>query len=129
MTSGWASPWRTLLPRDKRLSLEQSALVETARVLGQGRSLPVYLEDDELCKVASVVFRDTGHVDLIPKSIRPAVEKAASYYDLPLEWFEDKTTVGVDFTELFLAGSAKVPEFETYFRCLCALHKRRRKYA
>lgn len=117
------------MPRDKRLNLEQSALIETARVLGTGRALPVYLEDNELSKVISVVFRDTDKLELIPKSVRPALEKVDSYYDLSLEWFEDSTPIGADFIDLFLAGTSKVPEFETYFRCLCALHKRRRKFA
>ncbi|MEX0697513.1 MAG: hypothetical protein WEB85_06865 [Dongiaceae bacterium] len=117
------------MPRDKRLSLEQSKTIQTARVLGVATAIPVVLADDELVKVVSVVFHDTGHDDLIPPPILKKVKSIDGYYDLPMEWFEELVGLSVDFTALFLVGTSNIPDFVTYFGCLCSLHKRRKKYA
>lgn len=117
------------MSRDKRLSLAQSRLIQTARVLGTGTALPIVLTDSELLRIASVVFHDTGHERLIPDLLVQQLASAGGYYDLPLDWFEGSEALEPDFTELFLAGVSEVADFETYLACLCSLHKRRKKYA
>jgi hypothetical protein len=117
------------LPRDKRLSLAQSKVIQNARVLGTGTALPIVLSDSELLRLASVAFHDTGHERLIPNLLARKLESVGGYYDLPLDWFERSDALEADFTEQFLVGVSEVPDFETYFACLCSLHKRRKKYA
>lgn len=117
------------MPRDKRLNLEQSKAIQAARVLGVATAIPVVLGDDELVKIASAVFHDTGRDDLIPPPILKKLKSLDSYYDLPLEWFEEPEPPEAEFTGLFLVGASKIPDFVTYFGCLCSLHKRRKKYA
>lgn len=117
------------MPRDKRLSLEQSKIIQAARTLGVATALPVSLADDELLKLLSVALLDTGHGKLLQPGIRERLSSVAGYYELPLEWFESESVPGADYVDLFLAAHSTVPDFLTYFSCLCSLHKRRKKYA
>lgn len=117
------------MPRDKRLTLEQSKIVQSARVLGAGTALPVLLTDAELSKLVAVVCHDTNHDNLIPASLRHALAAVGSYYELPLEWFEQTDSAKIDLTVQFLSAADKIVDFATYFACLCSLHKRRKKYS
>lgn len=87
------------------------------------------LSDSELVRLVSVAFHDIGHERLIPDLLARKLESVGGYYDLPLDWFEKSEALEADFTERFLVGVSEVPDFETYFACLCSLHKRRKKYA
>ena len=117
------------MPRDRRLDLDQNAFVEDARSLGAATALPVRLSDEELCRLASIVFHDTGHPELVPANMRERMDSVDSYFDLSLAWFSEGLPSGADFVDLFMAGVAGVTDFRTYFGCLCGLHKRRMKYA
>jgi hypothetical protein len=112
--------------RDGRLSREQSKRLSKARVLGNATALPILLGDCELEKLFAVILSDTGH-QLAAEL--PALPEAAGgdYYKLPLGWFDEKTEIN-DFIATYLRCVGEVPDFDTYFDCLCELHKRRRKY-
>lgn len=108
------------------LSLEQQQIVNKARVLASG-TLPVHLDDGELLRLAAVIHRDVGHASPTMTSAAFPPD-APGYYDLPLAWFRQGSPGSVDFYEEFARSSREVPDFETYFKCLCAIHKRRVKY-
>jgi DNA mismatch endonuclease Vsr len=113
--------------RDARFTLEQTKKLSKARVLGQGRALPIYLEDSELAKLVAVIADDVGssavrpHVPTLPASSR------GDYYNIPLSWFSEEADVS-DFASIYLMCIEAIKDFETYFENLCELHKRRRKY-
>jgi hypothetical protein len=114
--------------RDQRLSLEQQKRLSRARILGSATALPIYLEDHELLKLLSVVLADIGQ----PRrsEVFPALPAACEgdYYKIPLAWFEESYQ-RQDFVDAYLVCTQTVPDFDTYFGCLCELHKRRKKYA
>ena len=112
--------------RDKRLTLEQSQLLTRARTMGAGAVIAIYLEDAELLRLTAVIVRDINQA--IPQAWGITLPSGAQgYYDLPLAWFQE-TAAGADFTAAYLACVETVPDFETYLKCLCEIHKRRRKY-
>lgn len=114
--------------RDQRLSLEQSKRLSKARVLGQSRTLSIYLEDSELTKIISIILSDTGTLALSKRASNLPIPITSDYYSIPLEWFWQQEYIYPDFIELYLNCVSEVPDFETYFENLCELHKRRRKY-
>lgn len=112
--------------RDSRLSLDQTKRISKARLLGQGRSLSIFLEDGELAKLVGVIERDVGlegALDWLSHEGRPAQR----YYETDIAWFATPLEVE-DFVGLYLEAVEKIRDFETFFECLCELHKRRRKY-
>lgn len=112
--------------RDNRLSLEQTKRISKARLLGQGRALSIFLEDSELAKLFGVIERDVGAVGALtwlPDAARPSQR----YYDTNTSWFLEAVEIA-DFVGLYLEAVEKIKDFETFFECLCELHKRRRKY-
>lgn len=111
-----------------RLTLEQSALLTRARSLGAATALPVMLSDSELARLISVILADTGRADLIPAGVLEGTPAGWDYYQIPLEWFRQPLP-SLDFTGLFRRCADEIEDFETYFKCLCELHKRRQKYA
>jgi hypothetical protein len=113
--------------RDVRLSLEQSKRLSRARVLGQATALPILLEDWELGKLVAVILSDTGHSFLSAELPALPEMAAGDYYKLPLRWFTERAEIK-DFVSTYLRCVGEVPDFDTYFDCLCELHKRRRKY-
>jgi len=88
---------------------------------------PVSLGDRELGRLTSVALRDLGHGGLVPDWV--GVPKGKSYYDVPLDWFTQDADRPFEFNRFFLDCAGAVPDFKTILRCLCELHKRRRKYA
>lgn len=108
------------------LDLEQTQLLNKARLLGAGTALPVALEDAELTRLIAVILADVGRLDLIPAEVKPPAGAAWDYYLLPLEWFAGPAAPG--FMQLYERCLAEVRDFQTYFKCVCELHKRRRKY-
>jgi hypothetical protein len=113
--------------RDIRLSLEQSKRLSAARLLGQGRALPIYLEDCELAKLIWVILNDLGKTDLARGIITPPRVSCGGYYSVPLEWFAGPFNIE-DFIAFYLECADQIADFDTFFECLCELHKRRRKY-
>ena len=108
------------------LELEQRQLLSKARLLGPGTALPVVLKDSELLKIVSVIFADLGRLDLVPEGIIPPSGRS-DYYDYPLEWFNNDAD-GAAFEAIYEGALNQVEDFQTYFKCLTELHKRRRKY-
>lgn len=108
------------------LDLEQRRLLQEARLLGPGTALPVLLSDVELLRLGAVVLADVSRADLWPNIIRPP-NGTWSYYDIPLEWFATEGR-GDQFLGFYEKALDNIPDFQTYFKCLCELHKRRRKY-
>jgi ApaLI-like restriction endonuclease len=111
--------------RDKRLTLEQSQLISRARTMGIATTIPIFLEDSELARLVAVILNDVGQASLIPQTLQ--MPSCAEYYDLPLEWFI-QSLPNIDFIPMYLRCHDCVQDFDTYFKCLCAIHKRRRKY-
>jgi hypothetical protein len=109
------------------LDLEQRQLLSKARLLGPGTALPVILENGELAALVAVILADVGHRDLIPDTIRPPSGVGWDYYALPLSWFSGSPDCP-QFLSLYEQCLAEVRDFQTYFKCVCELHKRRRKY-
>jgi hypothetical protein len=106
--------------------LEQRQLLSKARLLGAGTALPVALNDGELLKLLAVIFADVKRQDLIPDIVRTP-NGSLDYYDLPLGWFVSGAEP-VHFLDLYEAALNEIRDFQTYFKCVCELHKRRRKY-
>ena len=50
------------------------------------------------------------------------------YYDCPLDWFS-ASEKGADFAAVYLQAVNAIRDFDTFFRALAKIHKRRRKYA
>lgn len=112
--------------RDNRLSLDQTRRISKSRLLGQGRALSVFLEDCELAKLIGVIERDVQLAEglsLLPDDCQPQ----SSYYEIDASWFAEECYLA-DFVGLYLEAVDKIKDFETFFECLCELHKRRRKY-
>ena len=116
------------MARDLRLSLEQSKRLTKARVLGTGRDISINLSDSELLKLLSVIASDNRHDDLQNNLPKLPPQAKGDYYGIPISWFVSRERVD-DFGLLYLRFANEIPDFETYFECLCELHKRRRKYA
>ncbi len=107
-----------------KASLEQQSLVTASRTLGTG---PVYLADEELLALVRVILDDLGQSDLA-KKLGDASEPKERYFERALTSFAASPFGARPFWDVFLACVDAVEDFATYFRCLCEIHKRRRKY-
>lgn len=112
--------------RDSRLTLEQTKRISKARLLGQGRALSIFLEDNELSKIVGVIERDVQKSGILT-SLTDEFRTNTPYYQTRASWFCEGTST-VDFTAVYLEAVSKIDDFDTFFECLCELHKRRRKY-
>ncbi|GAB1541864.1 hypothetical protein NUACC21_45370 [Scytonema sp. NUACC21] len=112
--------------RDKRLTLEQSQLITRARTMGLTTAIPIYLDDSELIRLATIILNDLNK-RLPPDISLQLPNQLGNYYDLPLSWFQEGV-YDADFTKIYLSCIRLVQDFDTYFKCLCEIHKRRRKY-
>lgn len=108
----------------RRPSLEQQSLVTVARALGDGKR--VYLPDQELLAVIGVILSDLNQPELAT-GLGARLNDRRSYFDRPLSHF-DESPFDRPFWDVFLAVADEVQDFATYFRCVCEIHKRRRKY-
>ena len=106
--------------------LELQTLVTDARTLGSGRTA-LYLSDYELLGLVGLILEDLGRNDLAQQSGSSATV-AGGYFQRPLASFEQSPFGTQSFWDVFLECQREVEDFATYFRCLCAIHKRRRKY-
>ncbi|MBZ9806953.1 hypothetical protein [Mesorhizobium sp. ESP-6-2] len=114
--------------RDVRLSLEQSKRLTRVRALGTGRDINITLSDGELAKLLRVIVTDLERSDLFEGLPSLPEEANGDYYAIPLKWFETEAE-HPDLVANYVRLAASLADFETYFECLCELHKRRRKYA
>lgn len=114
--------------RDHRLTLEQSKRLTRARVLGPATSLPVLLADSELAKLVSIILSDTNNLEIDASLPNLPSEAGGDYYEIPLSWFEEDYVVR-DLVGTYIQCATTIQNFETYFECLCELHKRRKKYS
>ncbi|NMG09337.1 ApaLI family restriction endonuclease [Brasilonema sp. UFV-L1] len=111
--------------RDKRLTLEMSQLITRARTMGLATAIPIYLDDSELIRLVTIILNDLNKT--LPPEVYLLPQKVGNYYDLPLDWFKEPMHEA-DFTKIYLSCTQVVQDFDTYFKCLCEIHKRRRKY-
>lgn len=116
------------MARDQRLTLEQSKRLTKARILGAGRDIAINLSDGELMKILAVIASDNDDKHLASRAPELPYQEEGDYYKIPIAWFEDSTS-SQDFVAAYLHFARELPDFETYFDCLCELHKRRKKYA
>lgn len=106
---------------------ETKRLVNASRTLGSGGHA-VYLEDWELSRLCALVANDLGQTSLVAAVADPS-ELTKGYYGTSLDWFQRPVGEGIEFPELFLSLRERIADFQTYFRCLCGLHKRRLKFS
>jgi len=107
--------------RDSRLSLEQTKRISRARLLGQRRSVSIFLEDHELAKLLGVIERDVGPVGLLrnlPDEARPA----SRYYGMSSSWFTESISVP-DFAALYLEATEKIGDLETFLNAFASCTK------
>lgn len=108
------------------LDKEARQLVNAARTLGSGpRSM--YLEDDTLLRLCAVIAVDLGMSDILAALTKEPL-LANGYYTVPLAWFSQPVMEGSTFEDVFVRMRSVAPDFPTYFRSLCELHKRRLKF-
>ncbi len=105
---------------------ETKRLVNDARTLGN-KGITVYLEDGELLRLCAVVANDLNNGELM-KTVAKPEELVGGYYGTPLGWFLQPVDNSVDFQTVFLSLRDQITDFQTYFKCLCGLHKRRVKF-
>jgi hypothetical protein len=108
-----------------RASLEQQSLVTAARALGDGKV--IYLGDQELLAIVSLILSDLGRRD-VAASLGDASDDRRPYFERTLTEFESSPFSNQSFWEIFLTCAREIEDFATYFRCVCEIHKRRRKY-
>jgi hypothetical protein len=116
------------MARDHRLNLEQSKRLTRARILGTGRDISINLGDNELLKLLAIIATDNKRTDLLKGLPNLPREARSDYYRINLAWFAE-AEAGPSFVETYLRFVSELEDFETYFDCLCELHKRRKKYA
>lgn len=104
---------------------EMWALITSARILGDP-PLKIFLEDGELLRLCAVAAADVGQGQLVSDYIA-SEEVEKGYYAVPLSWFKEPV-LGVSFEQKYLELRDAIPDFTTYFKNLCALHKRRLKF-
>ena len=106
------------------LRLEDRELINKARVLGG--EVGLLLDDAELKHLVEVILTDLDQRQLRDEL---GLQASAEYFTRPISSFENETSESGDFEHLYLVCANKVPDFRTYFKCLCEIHKRRRKYS
>lgn len=108
------------------LDKETRQLINDARSLG-GKGVPVRLDDNELLRICAVVALDLNRQGLVD-DIAPLIDAANGYYGTPLKWFKTPVPPRIRLDTMFMALRTEIADFATYFKGLCALHKRRIKF-
>jgi hypothetical protein len=91
------------------------------------------MEACELAKVIALVATDIGKGERMAQELPrlwPRLAPPDAYYATHIGWFtaSDPTITSFDVVDLLDAGVKLDEDFMTYLKCLCELHKRRRKY-
>lgn len=110
----------------RTLDRELRQLINESRILGGGQ-LSFRLSDHELLRLCAVGAADLGRTDLVA-DFMAASDLPQNYYSVPTEWFLQPIAASVSFENEFLILSEQIEDFPTYFKQLCMLHKRRRKF-
>lgn len=109
-----------------KLEKEDAKFLRAARY--SGGQVPLTLGDAELESVVCVMLSDLGALEFAQR-LNLDLPPAGTYFDRSLREFVNAESKQPDFAETFLLCSKEIPDFRTYFKCLCEIHKRRRKYA
>jgi hypothetical protein len=103
------------------LTRAQQTILEKARALGSGAQ-GVALTDDQCKALIGVIATDLGIADAFPE----VPSSPPSYFSVKPP--EALLVADGDLLEMFERLAARVPDGETYFASLAALHKGRLKY-
>lgn len=114
--------------------LELAKILTKIMTMGTGTSLPVKMSQHELAKIIGIIYKDNGLEYLLVQrdyalwqQIKPIDDY---YYNIPLNWFDTALTLSPGLhISLIEYGISDIPDFLTYLKCLCEIHKRRKKYA
>lgn len=106
------------------LDKETKRQIVAASTLG-GTGLPVVLSRQCLTRICARIAADLQDHVLVAEILVDENIPDDYYLTDPL-WFEGDALLG--FEECFEICREAIPDFMTYFRCLCELHKRRRKF-
>lgn len=124
---------QSIMPKRKNMpsiistfNKEERKLLTIARTLGSN-GLRVYLEDAELIRLCAIIATDLGYGSLVEDFVA-AGELDRGYYGTPMSWFNGVLPASVTLGEVFHRLDKTISDFKDYFRCLCALHKHRRKF-
>lgn len=101
-------------------------LISKARILG-GKGLSIYLEDKTLVRLCAVVAVDLDRRDLVSNLIHDD-DLMKGYYGSPLSWFDLEIPPSASLADIFIYLRSQISDYDTYFQCLCSLHKRRVKF-
>lgn len=105
------------------LTQAQKALIARVRAAGGG-TLGVELSDPVCSFLVATIIRDLGVLDKFPELEALSIPEFFSDPDL-----ERLSLPQIEFIPLFERLVSLIPDADTYFVCLAALHKSRLKYA
>jgi hypothetical protein len=103
------------------LSKEARQIVNAARTLGS-----LWLDDTQLMHLCTIIAADQGRPDLVEDAATAYPRR--TYYETPLDWFDQGTEPSVSLGDLLARLSQAIPDFWTYLKGLCEIHKRRVKF-
>ncbi len=106
-----------------QLEKELCIAINAARTLGKIR-----LTDAQLYALCLVILSDLGRRDLITGKSAPTELLGGDYFSIPIKEFEIELPEDFNFETEFKLFARNVPDFISYFKCLCELHKRRLKF-
>lgn len=115
------------------LDKEDTRYLSRIMTMGSGTNLPVVMGPGELVRLIGVIYQDLGmgaqlkteHPDLYEQ-----IFPTQNYAETLPDWFLKPVCMEPNqHIALLSTGIRQIPDFKTYLRCLCELHKRRQKYA
>ena len=107
------------------MNKELQATITKSRILASG--MPVYLEDGELFAIISIILKDLGREGSQQDAgLTPNFGSETSYFFIDRSQFS--ATCQMELHDLISKLDSEIPDFLTYFKCLCEIHKRRRKF-
>ena len=117
----------------QRLSAERSQQLTRLLTITKTANMRALMEACELARVIAIVVTDIGKGEQMARELPelwPRLVPPDAYYTIDGEWFKasDPTITAFDVVDLLGAGDKLDDDFMTYLKCLCELHKRRRKY-
>lgn len=117
----------------QRLSSERSRQLTRLLTLTKTASMRALMEASELARIIALVVTDIGKSEQMAHEapqLWPRLVPPGAYYAIDPGWFtaSDPTITSFDVLYLLDAGVRLDEDFMTYLKCLCELHKRRRKY-
>ena len=107
------------------MNKELQAIVTKSRIL-TSVGMPIYLEDEELFGLISIILRDLGKDEVLQSVGLVPRFKPETYFFIDRSQLSATCTMGL--YELVARLDDAIPDFLTYLKCLCAIHKRRKKF-